>query len=445
MSQEPTSSRRKTPAGTATRSFGAGNRENHDATAFYSRNLPDAVESEDTELGTNEVVDRIYVHSAEDMTELADNSVALMMTSPPYHVGKEYDTELSFDDYLALLRRVFTETHRVLEPGGRAVVNVANLGRRPYLSLSSRIVLMMEEIGFLMRGEVIWRKAKRPGGRPHGDRGSRPRIPSSATCTSTCCASRRAASNAFAKARARSSATSSWKRPCRSGTSRPSRRHASDTRPPSPSHCPSASSSSTPTPTTSCSIRSWVGKHGRGRRPDRTPLRGIRNQRGVRGGSARARGEHDEGGRDMKAVVCAPKGKVKLAEVPDPQIQEGTDAVVQVRKTAICGSDLHLLDGSTPGMREGAVIGHELVGLITDLGDDVEKHFEGTGARVVPDRMWKVLRVPGLALQLLRQQKGPGTRHTRRRSGRRASRVGPCAERRPQPEDARWGAVRPQR
>ncbi len=80
----------------------------------------------------------------------------------------------------------------------------------------------------------------------------------------------------------------------------------------------------------------------------------------------------------MKAVVCAPKGKVKVDEIPDPQIQESTDAVVQVRRTAICGSDIHLLDGTTPGMREGAVIGHEFVGLITDLGDDVQKHFEGT-------------------------------------------------------------------
>ena len=80
----------------------------------------------------------------------------------------------------------------------------------------------------------------------------------------------------------------------------------------------------------------------------------------------------------MKAVVCAPKGKVKVDEVPDPQVQEPTDAVVQVRRTAICRSDLHLLDGTTPGVREGAVIGHEFVGLITDLGDDVQKHFEGT-------------------------------------------------------------------
>jgi modification methylase len=109
-------------------------------------------------------VDRIHHHSAEAMPELPDNSVALMVTSPPYHVGKDYDSDGSFEDYLALLRRVFSETYRVLEPGGRAVVNVANLGRRPYISLSSRIVALMEDIGYLMRGEVIWRKAKASGG-----------------------------------------------------------------------------------------------------------------------------------------------------------------------------------------------------------------------------------------------------------------------------------------
>ncbi len=82
------------------------------------------------------MVDAIFSHSAEEMTELASNSVALMITSPPYHVGKDYDTDASFDEYMAMLSRVFAEVLRVLEPGGRAVVNVANLGRRPYLPLS---------------------------------------------------------------------------------------------------------------------------------------------------------------------------------------------------------------------------------------------------------------------------------------------------------------------
>jgi modification methylase len=104
-------------------------------------------------------VDRIYVKSAEVMTEVADDTVALMVTSPPYHVGKDYDTESSFDEYLDLLRRVMAETYRVLEPGGRAVVNVANLGRRPYIPLNAHVAVIMDELGFLMRGEVIWRKA----------------------------------------------------------------------------------------------------------------------------------------------------------------------------------------------------------------------------------------------------------------------------------------------
>lgn len=78
--------------------------------------------------------------------------------------GKDYDTETSFEEYLELLGRVFTECHRVLQPGGRAVVNVANLGRRPYLALSHEAARLMSNIGFLMRAEVIWRKAKGASG-----------------------------------------------------------------------------------------------------------------------------------------------------------------------------------------------------------------------------------------------------------------------------------------
>jgi threonine dehydrogenase-like Zn-dependent dehydrogenase len=80
----------------------------------------------------------------------------------------------------------------------------------------------------------------------------------------------------------------------------------------------------------------------------------------------------------MKAVVYAGEGRVEVDTVADPQIQEPTDALVKVSRTAICGSDLHLLDGKTPGMREGSVIGHEFVGVITDLGNGVTRHSEGT-------------------------------------------------------------------
>jgi DNA modification methylase len=100
----------------------------------------------------------MYVHSAERMPELPDNSVTLMVTSPPYHVGKDYDSTVSFDEYLGLLANVFRETYRVLEPGGRAVVNVANLGRKPYIPLSHEVTRLMTGIGFLMRAEIIWQK-----------------------------------------------------------------------------------------------------------------------------------------------------------------------------------------------------------------------------------------------------------------------------------------------
>ena len=79
-----------------------------------------------------------------------------MVTSPPYHVGKDCDSEASFEEYLELLRAVFEETYRVLEPGSRAVINVANLGRRPYVSLSQQVGSIMGSTGCLPRGEVIW-------------------------------------------------------------------------------------------------------------------------------------------------------------------------------------------------------------------------------------------------------------------------------------------------
>jgi site-specific DNA-methyltransferase (adenine-specific) len=97
------------------------------------------------------------------MKEIPDNSLHLMVTSPPYNVSKEYDNDLSLKEYLQLLRNVFTETYRVLVYGGRACVNVANLGRKPYIPLSDHISHMMIDIGFKMRGEIIWAKGAGAG------------------------------------------------------------------------------------------------------------------------------------------------------------------------------------------------------------------------------------------------------------------------------------------
>lgn len=93
------------------------------------------------------------------MDDIPDYSIHLMVTSPPYNVKKEYDKDLSLDEYRVLLKRVFAETYKKLVTGGRACVNVANLGRKPYIPLHSYIIEDMQEIGYFMRGEIIWNKA----------------------------------------------------------------------------------------------------------------------------------------------------------------------------------------------------------------------------------------------------------------------------------------------
>ncbi|MFO7681860.1 MAG: site-specific DNA-methyltransferase [Chloroflexota bacterium] len=150
--------------GTKTKTFGVGRREGHDSSAFYDRQLMPIVETTDATVVDNAIVDRIFVESAVSMRQLESNSVALMVTSPPYHVGKDYDTGGSFGEYLDMLEDVFAETYRVLEPGGRAVINVANLGRRPYVPLSHFVTERMLRTGFLMRAEIIWKKGKGASG-----------------------------------------------------------------------------------------------------------------------------------------------------------------------------------------------------------------------------------------------------------------------------------------
>jgi site-specific DNA-methyltransferase (adenine-specific) len=155
---------------TATATFGSGRREGHDASAFYDRFVAPEV-STDTTINRPGKVDVIYAHDARRMDAVESNSVALVVTSPPYFAGKQYEEILgvggvpaTYFEYLELLRDVFAECKRVLEPGGRIAVNVANLGRRPYRSLSSDVTEILQGLGLLMRGEVIWVKGKAAGG-----------------------------------------------------------------------------------------------------------------------------------------------------------------------------------------------------------------------------------------------------------------------------------------
>lgn len=150
--------------GTRTSSFGSPGRINHDSSTFYNSRLYEGLISDKkTKHIENKIqaeyLNKHFCHSSEQMNELPDNSVHLMITSPPYNVTKEYDSNLNLEEYLTLLRTVWKETYRVLVPGGRACINVANLGRKPYIPLHSYIIKDMLEIGFYMRGEIIWNKA----------------------------------------------------------------------------------------------------------------------------------------------------------------------------------------------------------------------------------------------------------------------------------------------
>jgi len=150
--------------GTHTSAFGSPGRVSHDSSLFYASKLYDGLPTErQVEYKENsllpESLDQIFCTSAEQMTAIPDQSIHLMVTSPPYNVGKSYDEDLSLGEYLGFLKKVWKEVFRVLVPGGRACINVANLGRKPYIPLHALIIEDILELGFLMRGEIIWDKA----------------------------------------------------------------------------------------------------------------------------------------------------------------------------------------------------------------------------------------------------------------------------------------------
>ncbi|MBW1430249.1 SAM-dependent methyltransferase [Campylobacter jejuni] len=141
----------------------------HDSTKFYESKMYKNLKTQDNKTFNNnaklddDILNNIFTHSSEAMHELPDNSIHLMVTSPPYNVSKEYDNDLSLQEYLELLRNVFKETYRVLVCGGRVCINIANVGRKPYIPLVSYVNMIMLELGFLMRGEIIWDKSASSG------------------------------------------------------------------------------------------------------------------------------------------------------------------------------------------------------------------------------------------------------------------------------------------
>jgi site-specific DNA-methyltransferase (adenine-specific) len=158
---------------TTTSSFGVGRRESHDASDFYARFTPPAI-SDDDRVTTPTDLDVIRVGDARHMDRygrIEAGSVALVVTSPPYFAGKAYETALGeghipadYGEYLQMLHAVFTQCMEKLEPGGRIAVNVANLGRKPYRSLSRDVIDILESVGYLLRGEIVWQKSHAAGG-----------------------------------------------------------------------------------------------------------------------------------------------------------------------------------------------------------------------------------------------------------------------------------------
>jgi modification methylase len=148
---------------TKTSNFGVSKRESHDSSDFYGGRLYSSLTQESKEIGKENIVeehllDQIFCKSSERMEELPDNSVHLMVTSPPYSVGKTYDEDLTLQEYLDFLEGILKEVKRVLVPGGRLCLNIANLGRKPYIPLCAYLSTLLIDLGLLFRGEIIWKK-----------------------------------------------------------------------------------------------------------------------------------------------------------------------------------------------------------------------------------------------------------------------------------------------
>jgi DNA modification methylase len=133
-----------------------------------SRDIPECVN-----LTLNGVVQRVYVKNAQQMTELADDSIHLVVTSPPYFDTKMYAREPiegdlgnihSLDEWLEQIAIVWREVYRVLQPGRKAFINMMNLpirtddGTFRTLNLVGKTIDLCEQIGFIFKRDIVWHK-----------------------------------------------------------------------------------------------------------------------------------------------------------------------------------------------------------------------------------------------------------------------------------------------
>jgi site-specific DNA-methyltransferase (adenine-specific) len=107
--------------------------------------------------------DQIFNASCVNMHQISDESVHLTVTSPPYNVGMAYENDISLKDYLDFIEKVLSEVYRVTVNGGRVIINIANTGRNPYIPLTTYYTNIMEHLGFLHRGVIVWDKGASAG------------------------------------------------------------------------------------------------------------------------------------------------------------------------------------------------------------------------------------------------------------------------------------------
>ena len=176
----PASSTAQPPASkksqsTKTRSFGSGDRVGHNADEFYNRFVSPILSTDTTTNPVPLTIADVHCRDSRDVSKvLPANSVDLVVTSPPYFVGKDYEIiaaggndaiPTTYFDYLKMLHEVLAECVKVLKPGGRVVINVANLGRKPYRDLEADVVkILQDDLGLLLRGNVVWKKGAGAGG-----------------------------------------------------------------------------------------------------------------------------------------------------------------------------------------------------------------------------------------------------------------------------------------
>ena len=127
---------------TSMNGFGGTKRINHNSSAFYNRKLFSEITQTVDEVGNDigRYRNKVLCKNSRNLKNIPDSSIHLMVTSPPYNVGKDYDEDFDLDEYFAMLDGVFAETYRLLVNGGRVCINIANVGRKPYIPYHSFII-----------------------------------------------------------------------------------------------------------------------------------------------------------------------------------------------------------------------------------------------------------------------------------------------------------------